>query len=480
MAGLRLEGGVSGNVAEVDAAKNLAATLPAVLDGKIGFAALAARIDDAAGAALLRRVQVNKGGRVNVAQDNFLWADSFNAAAINSSNYKTPLTTMTVTSVNGFAVLNGSSITTVNTNCALQTWRSFSLFGTTELHCEVVAYRTLAAQANETTEFGLFAATLPGAAIPLDGMFWRYNAAAELRGVINFNGTETQTGVITPPSANVAHKFEIVADEREVEFWIDDVLQARITLLGAAPALGQPFLSSAVPFTARYYIGASAPAAAAQLRIGEINIYTVDGDTARPWQHQLAGMGLNAAQGQNGGTLGSTANYVNNTNPTAAVPTNTTAVLGSGLGGQFWATATVAVGTDGIVSSYQNPAGGVNATPRMLYITGVRISTTVQAALTGGPFVLQWGLAFGHTAVSLATADSLTAPSKAPRRRALGFQNLAAAAAVGAQPADLVAMFATPVAVNPGEFIQTFYKNIGTAGTAGTLAHTVDFEGYFE
>ena len=52
-------------------------------------------------------------------------------------------------------------------------------------------------------------------------------------------------------------------------------------------------------------------------------------------------------QGQTGQTLGSTALYTNNLAAGAgAVMTNTTAALGSGLGGQFSALPTLAVGTD--------------------------------------------------------------------------------------------------------------------------------------
>jgi hypothetical protein len=55
-----------------------------------------------------------------------------------------------------------------------------------------------------------------------------------------------------------------------------------------------------------------------------------------------------------GTTQGSLANYANSTNPTAVVPTNTTAALGVGLAGQFWEIDTLAVTTDGIIQSYQN------------------------------------------------------------------------------------------------------------------------------
>lgn len=79
---------------------------------------------------------------------------------------------------------------------------------------------------------------------------------------------------------------------------------------------------------------------------------------AKAWAHVMAGAGGMSYQGQTGQTLGSTALYTNSLAAGAgAVMTNTTAALGSGLGGQFSALPTLAVGTDGIVSSYQVPVG---------------------------------------------------------------------------------------------------------------------------
>ena len=78
--------------------------------------------------------------------------------------------------------------------------------------------------------------------------------------------------------------------------------------------------------------------------------------------------------------------------------------------------------------------------------------------------VLQWSLAFGHTAVSLATAEAAT--TKAPRRLALGLMAWPIGAAIGAKPSDgdLVLQLDSPIYVNPGEFFAFVAKFvIGTA-----------------
>lgn len=480
MAGIRVEGSTSGNVAEVDALNNLKTT-PPTAGNSTGHVGLADRIDEVTGTIVARRLRASKGGALRVSQDLSLLSASFNAAAINSANFRAPATTQTVGQATGFAILNSGNSTAANGNSAVQSYRTFQVFGTNELHLEVVGYRTLAPQSNETTEFGFLFATLPGVAAPSDGVFFRYNTSAELRGVISYNGTETQTTAITPPPINVAHKFEIVCDEREVEFWIDDVLQARILLITAAPGQGSPFLSMAAPFTARYYIGASTPASAAQFRISDVNVWLSDTDASKPWCEQMAGQGLCAYQGQDGGTMGSTALYTNSLAAgTGAALTNTTAAAGSGLGGQFSVQPTLGAGTDGILCSYQNPVASVTQTPRLLYVTGVRIQGLVTTALTGGPVLYAYSLAFGHTAVTMATAESLGSGTKAPRRIALGYETYVVTAAVGALGQGVQLKFDTPITINPGEFIAICAKNLGTVTSAGVICVQVTFDGYFE
>lgn len=472
-------GGVTGNKAEVDTNGNLKVVQPqSIAQG--GYVGLMGIIDEGTVIAGGRRraVSVTEGNSLVITHKNLLWDDTFNATAQNTAKYRAPVTTQTVTFGAGFVTLNGGSITTINTNSAYQTYKSFPLFANSELRTTISMLHTVAPQTSAVTEIGLFSATLPGAAAPTDGVFFRYNAAAELRGVISYNGTETQTVAITPPAVNITHDYQIVTNTNTVLFFIDQVLVGRIFLITDAPGLGQPFLSASQPITARHYIAGTSPALAAQFRITDIYINMLGSDIGRNWATIKSGFGHMGYQGQNGNTMGSTALYVNNANPTAAVPTNTSAALGSGLGGNFFSTAAIAVTTDGIVSSFQVPTGTANATGRNLIVTGVTIDSIVQTTLTGGPFILQWGLAFGHTAVSLATGESAT--SKAPRRLALGFQSLAVTAPAGAQAGRIQLSLLNPITVAPGEFIQTFYKNIGTVGTAGVIAHTVTFDCYFE
>ena len=113
-----------------------------------------------------------------------------------------------------------------------------------------------------------------------------------------------------------------------------------------------------LPVSFRSYNSATVTGTASIMKIGAVNVSLSDMNQTKPWAHVMAGAGGMAHQGQTGQTLGSTALYTNSLAAGAgAVMTNTTAALGSGLGGQFSALPTLAVSTDGIVSSFQVPLG---------------------------------------------------------------------------------------------------------------------------
>ena len=118
-----------------------------------------------------------------------------------------------------------------------------------------------------------------------------------------------------------------------------------------------------------------------------------------------------------------------------------------------------------------------------LYITGIKltaVNTGVAVATTAS--VIQWSLAFGHTAVSLATAEAAT--TKAARRQPLGVQSFAIADPVG-KAAQRVgsASFGKggELFANPGEFVGIIVKApVGTATATETFRGVVAFFGYWQ
>jgi hypothetical protein len=481
--------------ANVDTGFNLNVTLPRLTTtdttSGVGFAAMAGKNDDGTVVAggRVNRVYVAEGNRMSVANPVLYWDDTFNATSQNTAKYFFASTTQTGTQAAGTLNLNASALTTINTNCGLKTWKSFPLFGKSELRCNTSGYLTTVPQANCLIEFGLFTATIPGAAAPTDGVFFRYNASAELRGVISYNGTETQTAAITAPSANVNHDFVIVTQTNTVLFYIDDILVGKLTLLTDAVTQGQPFMMATQPWCARVVIAGSAPASGTTLKISDVFVAQLGSDPAKNWDTQKSGFGHMLSQGQNGGTMGTTALYSNSLAPGAgAAMTNTTAALTAGLGGQFAALPTLASSTDGIMQSYQNPVGGVNQTPRNLVIKGVRIQSVVTTTLVNaGPIIYFYSLAYGHTAVSMATVEAASfltgGTTKAPRRIAIGCESYPVNATIGTiatAQGGVWIKFDSPIIVAPGEFIAICAKNVGTVSSAGVITFLVTYDGYME
>jgi hypothetical protein len=156
------------------------------------------------------------------------------------------------------------------------------------------------------------------------------------------------------------------------------------------------------------------------------------------------------------------------------------------LGGWGAINAAAGAATDFIGTSYQNPAGTINITGRNLLIRGVKITAiNTGAAVATTPTTLLWTLAFGHTAVSLATTETAsfaTATTHAPRRVQLGFMSAEVATPIGGlYSGDVSFNFDSPIVVRPGEFLATMMKIVvGTATASQTITYNVVFDGSFE
>jgi hypothetical protein len=378
--------------------------------------------------------------------------------------------------------MNANSTATATTGTSLQSWRHFSLVGAAGLWVESAIAFTSQPLSNQVFEYGLFPVVAATTA-PAEGVYFRYTSAG-LIGYMNFNGTETPSGVLLTPSDfadNQNYQMSIGIFEREIEFWRDDVFLGEIAI---PTGNGQPFMTDALPVS--YVQRNSAIVSGSpqmQARVANVVVHLADVPTNKNWAEIQAGSGL-AYQGLNGGTMGSLALYTNNLAAGAGTAmTNTTAALGTGLGGQFAALPTLTAGTDGIVCSYLNPAGTVNQSPRTLVIRGVRVQGAVTTTLAGGPVLYAYSLAFGHTALSLATTETAsfaTATAKAPRRIPLGFETFAATATAGTMGAGVYVPFTSPVVVNPGEYVALVAKNLGTVTTTGVITMLVMFDHYFE
>lgn len=440
---------------------------------QVGAIRMASENDDGSvsGTAYLLSPETDDDYRLRVSQDVIFDDETFNYTAQNFKKHNYANTTMTATWNTGGLLTNGSSITTTTTGIQVRTYAFFPIYSNgVSTYAQFEASFSSLPVANTLIDIGLFITSGSNPFTPTDGVMFRMTSAG-FQGVINHNTSETSTGVLTfTPTINQVYKFIIAVNNKQTEFWIDDVLYGTVdTPVGQA----QPCMSAALPFAIRHAIagGAAGGVLQATLRgygisIGGSGIVRSIGEVGNGVYGSYAGL--------SGGTMGSLANYANSANPTPAAATNTTAALGTGLGGQFWETDTLAANTDGIICSYQVPTPTVSLPGRRLRITGVNIVSYIQTVLTGGGYVAQWSLAFGHTAVSLATTDAAT--TKAPTRIPLGIQSVAsAAAALTAYTPITVDFSAAPIYVNPGEFVAVVKKKVGTAPGAGVVAHMITF-----
>ncbi len=439
------------------------------------------------GAPRIASCEVDEDFRYRTGVDLLRDEENFCYTSQNTGKHTYSNTTMTNTWAVGAMSTNGSNIVTTTTATSFGTYAYFPIFGTNTLAMDIEASFSAAPVANTVIDFGAFLRGAANPYAPTDGAYFRLTASG-LQGVINYNGTETTTSVFKEEfgGANWSYvnskkyQFILYITPRKVQFWIND--DGNINLFGEldTPAgNGQPCASCSLPFSVRHAITGGAAGGIINFQLARYNVRTggaLSFSTASTEGNRLLG----SYQGHSGGTMGTAARVGtittgNEANVTAAVPTTTTAALGTGLGGTFWETATLALNTDGIIMSFQVPAGTASVAGRRLVLRGLYLSSYVQTVIAGGPFVKEWFLAFGHTAVSLGTAEA--AATKAPRRVTLPIiQTVTAAQAVStalAQNVSFVDFGDAPIFVNPGEFVALCTRHIGTVGTAGTIVHRV-------
>lgn len=481
MSGIRIQGSVSGNIAEVNSANELKVNSP--MDSEVaGYAAMTAISDpgNITGVRYNIDPECSTDYKQRVGLDTFVFNEFFPGTVLNSNIWTSVLTTMTTTVATGFANLNAGLSTASGAVARLSSYRGFPVYGAVKTYFETTMQFSQPPVTNNVSEWGLALAT--GVAAPTDGAIFRFNAAGEFRCVVINNSVELQSSTLdfnTLVGVNTTTNFIVSLGTSTVHFWINDNLVATIAL----PTAGSNTVSSCnLPIMVRTY-NTNVTGAAQVVKCGNTNVTYGDNNYTKPFPHQMAGSGASATQTQTGAaTHGQTSVWTNGANPTPAVPTATTAALGSGLGGIYIANITgLAATTDFIVQSFQVPVGTAVIPGKSLYITGVRVSSANTVAANGaGLTTWALALAYGHTAVSLATAEGVA--SKSPRRIPIGVQSLGNAAAIG-QPAspDISYSLTTPIVVQPGEFIQTIMRFIvNTSVATQAINFYITFEGYFE
>lgn len=474
MAGFRIEGNTSGNVAEVNTNNELKVALT---NGTTIFCE-----NDSGtitGSPTLKSPETSADFRLRVGLDTVLFSDTFNATAQNTNIWSYTAATMTATQPGGYLQFGTVQGTASTHGCFIRSFQYFPLIGTAPLAVEFSgASYTAALVANEVFYAGLGVPSAGGTA-PTDGCWFKMTSAG-LFGELQYNGgTVTQVTLMNSQITLATNaKFAMIVGEDKIEFWIDDVLYGSLTI---PVGTGQPFMQGSLPiFMQKLCTGVVSNTNT--IRVTDVTVSLMDLGTNKPWAHQVGGMGQHALFGQNGHTQGKTTLWTNSTAPTAVALTNTAAAF-TGLGGIVAVLPTLAANSDGKLITYQNPASTVNITGRNLYITRVTLRGAVSVALTGGPVIYAYALAVGHTATSLATTESSSfgsGTSHAPRIMPLGIESYASAAAVATLGNGIDLNLDVPIVVRPGEFVDIVARNIGTVTTAGAITFTVSIGGYWE
>jgi len=491
-----IAGGSSGNLAEVDSNNQLKIALP-LTASKMGGALMMSQCDagQALGLPLVLSPESDIDYRLRVSQDCILDEEIFNYTAQNTGKHTVVASATNLApswTTTGYNT-NPTNVVTSGSGATFQTYAFFPQVATAVFSCDMLLSFSALPTSNTIIDFGLFIGGASNPFAPTDGVYFRLNSGG-LQGVVNFGGVETSTGIFPLTNntgtwayvPNQKYQFIIYSTNTNVQFWVNDGTNNGTNryLLGVIPTpagQGTPFQSVSLPWHIRHAIAGGTAGAGLNCIVARycvqlgavVNPDTISASCSRT---------LGTYQGLSGGTMGSLMGGTVTTgtiaNPSAAVPTNTTNALGiAGLGGYVWETVTLAAGTDGILIAYQVPAGTVSVQGRRLKISGVSLASFVQTVLVGGPCNQRYYLAFGHTSVSLQTAEAST--TKAPRRVNLPFiQAVTSAQAVNTLISQNMYdyKFVNPVYVNPGEWVSLVMSRIGTTLSSGTIAHQICFD----
>jgi hypothetical protein len=444
--------------------------------GLAGFEAPALENDDGlyTGTRTVRAADIDRDWRTRVSMNHNRFSDFFPGSLLNLKKWKQSATTMTIVVGGNCCALNAGASVATATYAAIETYAVFPITSSFGTWARIPLQLSSALVANNVVEVGLQISATNAAAT--DGVFMRLSALGVVSLVCVINSVEVvyNTNIAlfnwaTAVGNNHTVTVDIYASETYAELWIDNQKVAE------GPRPTDAYSTSAgnsYPVKIRT-INTAATGSAQIVRVGNVGV-SMETSLGLDAPTTACIAGDNGDIITSGNTPGQTATYVNNANPTAALPTNTTAALPAGLGGQVWETDTVASGTDCIIFSFLNPAAAPGICAKNLVIYGVWIDSYVQTVLVGGGYVAQWCIAYGHTTVSLATADGVG--TRAPVRKALGCQTVVAAAAANTILTRIYQQFLAPIVVEPGCYVQLVKKKVGTTSTSGVIAHLADFD----
>jgi len=468
--------------ANVDSYYNLNVTLP-LTQSQAGFANSGVQVDPGTLSSTPRYKSLfaTDDRRLQVGQSTLLLDYFFNTSAQDTTSWKYVTSTMTTTwnGVNGM-LLNASSSLVSGNGTMVSSYRQFTQVETGVLRIDFSIAPTNSGTilANQEFTFGWFPFGA-GTAIPTEGVYMRLTSAG-LVGVVNYGGSENVYGSNLATAAsftnNTVDFFSIFIYDNIVQFWRNGLMMGQMAVSNTN---AQTVLNSCYPISFQCRNTNTVVGTPMQYKVFTAGAQQLDSVLNGLTVPQLQALqGLNAKQGSPGMTIGSTSNITNNIAIGAGAALTNTTALAATLGGIAYVLPTLANTTDGIVFAYQCPAGSTTAPSRTLVIQGITIQGAVTTVLANSaPVVYQYYLAWGTTALNLTTAEGVAA--KAARRSFLGLETYAINAAVGTIGGGVKMAFATPIIINPNEFVVLVARNLGTVTTSGVIAINADFDAFW-
>lgn len=413
----------------------------------------------------IRHLRVDRSGNLGLNTNTVLLTDQFEGTTTPTNRWTNINTAMSIAQTASAGVqLNSALITTVTTGFLFRSLKAFVKLQKAPLHVKMRA--RLAYSSNSVQELGIGDATTFNGA-HTNGAYWQITAGGVLQPVLTFNGVDTTGTAVTGLDPARYYTFDIILDDDVVLFTIQDTTtglifaERKMFLASTQPKL---LASTRVFAFARVYNTASAPSTAPTLFLSSVDVVMLDAITNKTWKEQLAGCGYGATLSPTAFT--STANWTNNTAPSNATLSNTTAGY-STLGGLFSFAAVANAATDYCLFGFQVPS------PYSFICTGIDIETwNTGAAVATTPTLLVWGLAHDLNAVSLAS----TGP-----RFAIGSQDLPVGAAIGARALRISQNFDVPIPTNAGRFLDVILRMpVATATASQVIQGMVTLRGYYE
>jgi len=497
----KLIGWVSNNGVEVTAENRLKVDLASALNAPAEVGAVLAFSENDAGQSLgtpsLYCGEIDLDYRVRSGGDLMLEEEQLNYTTQNYTKFAQYATTYVPShTINGWNS-NPTNLLTAGAATLYKTWKTFAMEGGQTLAFGIEGAFTYASgsvmSSGQVIEWGwgLTAITTPYDAF--DAFYVRTNNSGSYGVIRNNSNSDTsvspvilaEDGVTTwVPVSGRKYQFIPYITTRECQLWINDPVTKTVFMavsMATPVGFGAPTASSAAPFFVRQY-QVSAPTVAASFQLSRLygrrgglnTTTTIDAQGARALesaQNKIGSLGVTQTQAIASGSI---------TRPAAAVPSNTASTLAS-LGGIYVETGTLALATDAILLSYQNPAlptaVATTLNPnRRLRINGVMVASGVTTAFATGGFSKYFYLAIGSTSLSLAGVATDTASTKAARRIHIPIiQHYTATHAPGTSNAASMTYFElpTPEYINPGEYAEIVTYHQGVVGTAGVITHAL-------